>query len=136
MAEEVSADISVWRHACPPMAPQACTSIADAARSALAGAAVPLQMAETTLQRMAAGGMYDHVGGGFHRYSVDEHWHVPHFEKVSPLLRMLLSPFRLSTSSCICYRHDCAQLIIAVQLSCQALVPGSAPGSRSRSLLP
>ena len=41
-----------------------------------------LGMAETTLQRMAAGGMYDHVGGGFHRYSVDEHWHVPHFEKV------------------------------------------------------
>ena len=41
-------------------------------------------MAEKTLQSMAAGGVYDHVGGGFHRYSVDEHWHVPHFEKVSP----------------------------------------------------
>ena len=39
-------------------------------------------MAEKTLQQMAWGGMYDHIGGGFHRYSVDEHWHVPHFEKV------------------------------------------------------
>ena len=36
----------------------------------------------TTLDRMAAGGMYDHLGGGFHRYSVDKFWHVPHFEKM------------------------------------------------------
>jgi uncharacterized protein YyaL (SSP411 family) len=35
-----------------------------------------------TLDRMAAGGMFDHVGGGFHRYSVDAHWTVPHFEKM------------------------------------------------------
>ena len=35
-----------------------------------------------TLDRMAAGGMYDLVGGGFHRYSVDERWLVPHFEKM------------------------------------------------------
>src|SRR4051812_760208 len=35
-----------------------------------------------TLDAMAAGGMYDLVGGGFHRYSVDEHWLVPHFEKM------------------------------------------------------
>ena len=35
-----------------------------------------------TLARMADGGMYDHVGGGFHRYSVDEGWHIPHFEKM------------------------------------------------------
>ena len=40
-------------------------------------------MAEFSLRKMAAGGMYDHVGGGFHRYSVDEFWHVPHFEKVA-----------------------------------------------------
>ena len=46
-------------------------------------------MAEVTLQKMAAGGMYDHVGGGFHRYSVDEHWHVPHFEKVRPSQSLL-----------------------------------------------
>jgi uncharacterized protein YyaL (SSP411 family) len=35
-----------------------------------------------TLQRMAAGGIHDHLGGGFHRYSVDRSWHVPHFEKM------------------------------------------------------
>src|SRR6058998_4149540 len=35
-----------------------------------------------TLRKMAAGGMHDHLGGGFHRYSVDRHWHVPHFEKM------------------------------------------------------
>ncbi len=35
-----------------------------------------------TLVRMADGGMYDQLGGGFHRYSVDEGWHVPHFEKM------------------------------------------------------
>ncbi len=39
-------------------------------------------MVETTLDRMAAGGMYDQVGGGFHRYSVDARWLVPHFEKM------------------------------------------------------
>ncbi|WP_045234320.1 hypothetical protein, partial [Deinococcus pimensis] len=39
-------------------------------------------MAVTTLSRMAAGGLYDQLGGGFHRYSVDERWLVPHFEKM------------------------------------------------------
>ncbi|MFZ3208667.1 MAG: thioredoxin domain-containing protein [Geobacteraceae bacterium] len=39
-------------------------------------------MAELTLNKMAAGGMYDQVGGGFHRYSTDEEWLVPHFEKM------------------------------------------------------
>src|SRR6059058_1191 len=40
------------------------------------------EMAAKTLDGMAAGGMYDLVGGGFHRYSVDERWLVPHFEKM------------------------------------------------------
>ena len=40
-------------------------------------------MAAHTLRRMLAGGIWDHVGGGFARYSVDEHWHVPHFEKMT-----------------------------------------------------
>jgi uncharacterized protein len=39
-------------------------------------------MVDGTLDGMAAGGMYDLVGGGFHRYSVDEQWLVPHFEKM------------------------------------------------------
>src|SRR5262249_54931746 len=41
-----------------------------------------LQMARHTLDKMARGGMYDQVGGGFHRYSVDARWLVPHFEKM------------------------------------------------------
>jgi uncharacterized protein YyaL (SSP411 family) len=41
-----------------------------------------LRMARLTLDRMARGGMYDHLGGGFHRYSTDEHWLAPHFEKM------------------------------------------------------
>jgi uncharacterized protein len=40
------------------------------------------EMAELTLRKMAAGGMYDHVAGGFHRYSTDQLWLVPHFEKM------------------------------------------------------
>jgi len=42
-----------------------------------------LAMAETTLEKMANGGVYDQLAGGFHRYSVDERWLVPHFEKMS-----------------------------------------------------
>jgi uncharacterized protein len=41
-----------------------------------------LEAATVTLDRMAAGGIYDHLGGGFHRYSVDSRWLVPHFEKM------------------------------------------------------
>ncbi len=39
-------------------------------------------VAAVTLEKMAQGGVYDHLGGGFHRYSVDERWLVPHFEKM------------------------------------------------------
>ena len=42
----------------------------------------PVQMVARTLERMARGGIHDHLGGGFHRYSVDERWFVPHFEKM------------------------------------------------------
>ena len=41
-----------------------------------------LGMALLTLRKMAAGGMHDQLGGGFHRYSVDASWRVPHFEKM------------------------------------------------------
>ncbi len=41
-----------------------------------------LEYVHTTLKRMAYGGIFDHVGGGFSRYSVDTKWHVPHFEKM------------------------------------------------------
>ena len=46
------------------------------------GHAHSLEMVRTTLNRMAAGGIYDHLGGGFARYSVDARWLVPHFEKM------------------------------------------------------
>jgi uncharacterized protein YyaL (SSP411 family) len=51
------------------------------------------QMALTTLTRMSEGGIYDQIGGGFSRYSVDERWEIPHFEKMlydnGPLLGLL-----------------------------------------------
>src|SRR5437667_687514 len=51
-----------------------------------------------TLSRMARGGMYDQIGGGFHRYSVDARWLVPHFEKMlydnALLVRLYLDAFR------------------------------------------
>ncbi|MBU6401942.1 MAG: thioredoxin domain-containing protein, partial [Verrucomicrobia bacterium] len=41
-----------------------------------------LEMSLFTLRKMANGGIHDHIGGGFHRYSTDARWHVPHFEKM------------------------------------------------------
>ncbi len=49
---------------------------------ALSGNEEALEMGESTLQHMGLGGMHDQLGGGFHRYSVDEQWFVPHFEKM------------------------------------------------------
>src|SRR5262249_48047955 len=55
---------------------------------------------ELTLARMAAGGIYDHLGGGFARYSVDERWAVPHFEKMlydeGQLAKLYADAFRLT----------------------------------------
>jgi uncharacterized protein YyaL (SSP411 family) len=57
-------------------------------------------MALYTLRKMAAGGMHDHLGGGFHRYSVDAEWHVPHFEKMlydqAQLAQAYLTAYQLS----------------------------------------
>ena len=62
------------------------------------GEAGTLERIETTLQEMQKGGMHDHLGGGFHRYSVDERWLVPHFEKMlydqAILARSYLEAFR------------------------------------------
>jgi uncharacterized protein YyaL (SSP411 family) len=59
-----------------------------------------LEMAEKTLRAMAEGGMYDQLGGGFHRYSVDEQWLVPHFEKMlydnALLARVYVEAFQLT----------------------------------------
>ena len=57
-----------------------------------------LQMADLTLQNMAHGGMYDQLGGGFHRYSTDAYWLVPHFEKMlydnAQLARIYIQAFQ------------------------------------------
>jgi len=51
-------------------------------RQGLRGMPGAMEMLVLTLDHMAAGGIYDHVGGGFARYSTDTAWHVPHFEKM------------------------------------------------------
>jgi uncharacterized protein YyaL (SSP411 family) len=57
-------------------------------------------MALHTLRKMADGGMHDHLGGGFHRYSVDGAWHVPHFEKMlydqAQLAQVYLTGYQIS----------------------------------------
>jgi uncharacterized protein len=59
-----------------------------------------LEMVELSLQQMARGGIYDQLGGGFHRYSVDAHWLVPHFEKMlydnALLSRLYLEAFQMT----------------------------------------
>jgi len=58
------------------------------------------EMALHSLKAMLRGGIYDQIGGGFHRYSVDAQWRVPHFEKMlydnAQLVRVLLSGYTLS----------------------------------------
>ena len=60
----------------------------------------PLDMACFTLEKMAEGGIYDHVGGGFCRYSVDSRWNIPHFEKMlydnGPLLALYANAWHIS----------------------------------------
>ena len=60
-----------------------------------------LHVAERTLEAMALGGVYDQLGGGFHRYSVDERWCVPHFEKMtydnSELLKNFLHGYQVTS---------------------------------------
>ncbi len=59
-----------------------------------------LRSLDLTLHRMAAGGIYDHLGGGFARYSVDERWAVPHFEKMlydnGQLVKLYADAYRLT----------------------------------------
>jgi uncharacterized protein YyaL (SSP411 family) len=61
-----------------------------------------LDMAVLTLEKMAAGGIYDHLGGGFHRYSTDEQWHVPHFEKMlydnAQLIRLYIDAYEVTNN--------------------------------------
>ena len=60
-----------------------------------------LQMLTFTLEKMAHGGIFDQIGGGFSRYSVDDYWMIPHFEKMAydngPLLSLYSQTFALTT---------------------------------------
>ena len=59
-----------------------------------------LSMATHTLRKMCLGGIYDHLGGGFSRYSVDERWMIPHFEKMlydnGPLLSLCAQALQIT----------------------------------------
>ena len=63
-------------------------------------AAEALEISHHTLRKMARGGIYDQVGGGFHRYSTDAHWHIPHFEKMlydnAQLARNYIEAYRIT----------------------------------------
>ena len=67
-----------------------------------------LAMVTHTLHAMAAGGMHDQLGGGFHRYSVDDHWFVPHFEK------MLYDQAQLATAYLEAYQATGDEKLAAV----------------------
>jgi uncharacterized protein len=72
-----------------------------------------VDMINHTLQRMACGGIYDQIGGGFHRYSVDAQWLVPHFEKMlydnALLSRTYLDAFLLTHNDL--YRRICRETL-------------------------
>ncbi|MCC7437896.1 MAG: thioredoxin domain-containing protein [Armatimonadetes bacterium] len=75
-------------------------SVAETTEPATEPSTEALAMAHHTLAMMSAGGMYDQLGGGFARYSVDEQWRVPHFEKMlydqAQLLPLLADAYRLT----------------------------------------
>lgn len=76
---------------------------------AAGGNPADLHAAVHSLDRMAKGGIYDHLGGGFARYSTDERWHVPHFEKMLYDNALLIASY--SEAHQITGRDDFAQVI-------------------------
>ena len=84
-----------------------------------------LTMLNATLDRMALGGVYDQLAGGFHRYSVDAEWHVPHFEKMAydnaEAITVYAQAYRLTGNDF--YKHIALDIIrwVNAQLSDQAL---------------
>jgi uncharacterized protein YyaL (SSP411 family) len=64
------------------------------------GNPAPLNMGKKTLESMSRGGVYDHLGGGFHRYATDREWRIPHFEKMlydQALLSMVYLEYYMAT---------------------------------------
>ncbi|ETO12413.1 hypothetical protein RFI_24965, partial [Reticulomyxa filosa] len=76
-----------------------------------------LDMCIRTLECMGNGGIYDHIGGGFHRYSVDEYWHVPHFEKMlydnAQLVNSYLEGFRITKNPW--FKRICEETLLYLQ---------------------
>jgi uncharacterized protein len=74
------------------------------------GFANPLEAVDLTLTHIAQGGIYDHLGGGFSRYSVDERWLVPHFEKMlydnAQLIELMTESWRESKSKLFAQRIE------------------------------
>jgi len=76
-----------------------------------------LHMVTFTLDKMAAGGIYDHLAGGFARYSVDERWLVPHFEKMLYDNALLVTAYLDARMASGDYRHS----VVASRVSCYLL---------------
>lgn len=76
-----------------------------------------LEVVEFTLEKMAEGGIYDQLGFGFHRYSVDERWLVPHFEKMlydnAQLARVYLHAYQLTQREF--YANICQQILTYIE---------------------
>jgi uncharacterized protein YyaL (SSP411 family) len=93
--------------------------------------------AKKTLESMAKGGMYDQVGGGFHRYSTDEEWIVPHFEKMADdnawLLRNYLEAYSLFSSS---YFRSVAEGIVRFFQDVLSDPEGGFYGSQDADVIP
>ncbi len=108
-----------WRHhgwGGAPKFPQPMTIEFCLRYHLLTGERTPLEMATKTLHSMARGGMYDQLGGGFHRYSVDAVWLVPHFEKMlydnAQLARVYLHAYQLTGDPA--FRTVCADTLAYV----------------------
>ena len=69
-----------------------------------------------TLEKMAAGGIYDHIGGGFFRYSVDERWTIPHFEKMLYDNALLMATY----ADAECAFRDCGFADVAIGIAAWA----------------
>ncbi len=95
-----------------PKFPQPMT-LEFALRCAVRGWEPASQIVTTTLDRMADGGIYDHLGGGFARYSTDASWHVPHFEKMlydnAQLARLYTRAWQVTSDDR--YRHVSTETI-------------------------
>ncbi len=95
-----------------------------------------LEMVTVSLDAMAAGGMYDQVGGGFHRYSVDAYWLVPHFEKMLYDQALLLRAVRARMAGHRASRATTAWRRRSSPMSCATCATPMAGSSPPRTPIP